>query len=241
MKNNGRKAGKGETTKVHTNVKDEALVKKRREQICKAALQAFAQNGFHETNLREITKLSGLAYGSIYNYVKTKDDILYLICDSILTDLFRRVERAFKSNTDPVEQVEAIIRAAIDHADEHRDAVMLIWQESKVLKISGHLPEVLERERSSLRIIAEVLERGSRLGVFKIPDPGITILVNILPLTSSAWALRSWNLGRISKSEYTEALIAFVLQGIGAVKGRDLRGLTTRSNRTKRVRKEVVA
>ena len=101
--------------------------------------------------------------------------------------------------------------------------------------------EVLERERSYLRIISEVLERGSRLGVFKFPDPGITILVNILPLTSSAWALRSWNLGRISKSEYTEALIAFVLQGIGAVKGKALKGVTTRANRTKRVPKEVVA
>src|SRR6266513_387005 len=117
MENITRKAGKG-AIKIHTNVKDEALVKTRREQICKAALQAFSQNGFHETNLREITKLSGLAYGSIYNYVKTKDDILYLICDSLLSDLFRRVEQASKSNSDPVGQVEAIIRATMDHADE---------------------------------------------------------------------------------------------------------------------------
>jgi TetR/AcrR family transcriptional regulator, cholesterol catabolism regulator len=233
MENKRRKAAKGKPTKIHTNVKDEALVEKRREQICKAALQAFAQNGFHETNLREITKLSGLAYGSIYNYVKTKDDILYLICDSILSDLFHRVEQASKSFSDPVEQVEAIIRAAMDHADEHREAVMLLWQESKVLKISGYLPEVVQRERSYLRIIAEVLERGTRLGVFNIPDSEITILVNILPLTCSTWALRSWNLGQTSKAEYTEALIDFVLQGIGVVRGKDLKRITTESRRAK--------
>jgi len=233
MENIRRRAGKGKPTKIHTNVKDEALVEKRREQICQAALQAFAQNGFHETNLREITKLSGLAYGSIYNYVKTKDDILYLICDSILSDLFHRVEQASKSFSDPVEQVEAIIRAAMDHADEHREAVMLLWQESKVLKISGYLPEVVERERSYLRIIAEVLERGTRLGVFNIPDSEITILVNILPLTCSTWALRSWNLGQTSKAEYTEALIDFVLQGIGVVRGKGLKRITTEPGRAK--------
>lgn len=232
MKNTIKKV-KGDAIKIHTNVKDEALVKKRREQICEAALQAFAQNGFHETNLRQITKLSGLAYGSIYDYVKTKDDILYLICDSILSDLSGRVEQAAKSNSDPIKQVEAIIRATMDHTDEYKDAVILIWQESKVMKISGHLPEVLKRERSYLNIITEVLERGNKLGIFKFPDPAITILVNILPLMSSAWALRRWNLGRISKSEYTEVLIDLVLQGVGAVRGRDSAMKATRANGTK--------
>ena len=95
MKNADKKSGKN--LKIHTNVKDEALVKVRREQICNAALQAFAENGFHETNLRKITKLSGLAYGSIYNYVKTKDDILYLICDTILDDLRKRWQERQKT------------------------------------------------------------------------------------------------------------------------------------------------
>jgi len=222
-----RKGKKPDAIKIHTNVKDEALVKKRREQICQAALQAFAQNGFHETNLRQITKLSGLAYGSIYDYVKTKDDILYLICDSILSDLSRRVEEAAKSSSDPVKQIEAIIRATMDHTDEYRDAVILIWQESKVMKLSGHLPEMLKKERGYLNIITEVLERGKQLGVFIFRDPAITILVNILPLMSSAWAVRRWNLGRISKSEYTDMIIDLVLQGIGVAGRRDLAEKTT--------------
>jgi AcrR family transcriptional regulator len=230
MKNAKKKAGKNRI-KIHTNVKDEALVKIRREQISKAAMQAFAENGFHETNLRQITKLSGLAYGSIYNYVKTKDDILYIICDSILSDLFRRIDEAVKTNSDPVDQIEAIIRATTDHADEHKDAVLLIWEESKVLKSSGWLPEIVEKERTYLKIIAEVLERGSRLGVFNIPEGEIPILVNILPLTSSTWALRRWNLGMISRTEYTEALIDFVLQGIGASRRRNLKSLTAAPKR----------
>lgn len=230
MKNAAKKAGKNRI-KIHTNVKDETLVKIRREQISKAAMQAFAENGFHETNLRQITKLSGLAYGSIYNYVKTKDDILYIICDGILSDLFRRIDEAVKTNSDPVDQIEAIIRATIAHADEHKDAVLLLWEESKVLKSSGWLPEIIEKEKTYLNIIAEVLERGSRLGVFNIPEGEIPILVNILPLTGSTWALRRWNLGTISRTEYTEALMDFVMQGIGASRRRNLKSLAAAPKR----------
>jgi AcrR family transcriptional regulator len=229
MKNADKKSGKN--LKIHTNVKDEALVKVRREQICNAAMQAFAENGFHETNLRKITKLSGLAYGSIYNYVKTKDDILYLICDTILDDLYRRIDEAVKTHTDPVAQIEGIIKATVDHADEHKDAVLLLWEESKVLKSSGWLRKVIEKEATYLKIITDVLENGSKLGVFSFPEGEIPILVNILPPTGLTWALRRWNLGNITKSEYTEALVDFVLQGIGASNSRKLRSVSAAPKR----------
>ena len=130
-----------------------------------------------------------------------------------------------KTNSDPVDQIEAIVRATIDYADEHKDEVLLMWEESKVLKSSGCLPQIIEKESSFLKIITEVLERGSRLGVFNIPQGEIPILVNILPLTGSTWALRRWNLGTISRSEYTEALMDFVMQGIGASKRINLKSV----------------
>ena len=214
MKAIRKKAVKDGRVRIPTSVKDDALVQKRREQICKAALQAFTKHGFHETNLRQVTKLAGLAYGSIYDYVESKDDILFLIYDSILSELYNRLEAAAMSTDDPVMQVKALLRAAMDHTDEYQDAILLLYQESRVLKTSGHLMEVFEKERSYLRIFAEVLERGARLGVFNLSN--IKIMENMIPLMCSAWALKRWNLQSISKAEYTETLSQFILQGIGA-------------------------
>jgi AcrR family transcriptional regulator len=200
--------------RIPTSVKDDALVQKRRDQICKAALQAFTKHGFHETNLRQVTKLAGLAYGSIYDYVESKDDILFLIYDSILSELYHQLEEAARSTDDPVMQVRALIKAAMDHTDEYQDAILLLYQESRVLKTSGHLSEVFEKERSYLKIFRDVLERGSKMGVFNLTN--VKIMENIMPLMCSTWALKRWNLQRISKEEYTEALTQFILQGIGA-------------------------
>ena len=211
MKNNS-KSTIGGIHRIHTSVKDEALVQKRREQICQAALKAFTENGFHETNLKQVTKLAGLAYGSIYDYVKTKDDILFLIYDMVLGELSQRLQEASKESDDPVEQIKALIKAAMEHTDEYQEAIILLYQESRVMKTSGHLPDVFGKERSYLRIFSEVLERGIKRGVFNIENSHI--LENVLPLMCSAWALKRWNLKGVTRAEYTEALARFVLQGI---------------------------
>ncbi|HWP43729.1 MAG TPA: TetR/AcrR family transcriptional regulator [Blastocatellia bacterium] len=225
MKSIRKKSVKDGRVMIPTSVKDEALVQKKREQICRAALQAFTKHGFHETNLRQVTKLAGLAYGSIYDYVESKDDILFLIYDSILSELYHRLEEAAKSSDDPVTQVKALLKAAMDHTDEYQDAILLLYQESRVLKTSGHLAEVFEKERSYLRIFAGVLERGSRLGVFNLSN--VRIMVNMIPLMCSAWALKRWNLKHITKEEYTESLTQFILQGIGASSKADAGAMAT--------------
>jgi AcrR family transcriptional regulator len=198
--------------KIATSVKDEALVEKRRQQIFEAALKAFADGGFHKTNLRQITKLADLAYGSVYDYVKTKDDILFLIYDNILGELYHALLEASGCSQDPKEQLRALIKAAMDHTDEYKDAIILLYQESRVMKTSGHLPEVFEKERSYLRLFVDILERGIEEGVFQVSN--VRLLENILPLMCSVWALKRWNLKGMTKEEYTDALIEFVLRGL---------------------------
>lgn len=239
MKAIRKKAVKDGRVRIPTSVKDEALVQKRREQICKAALQAFTKHGFHETNLRQVTKLAGLAYGSIYDYVESKDDILFLIYDNILSELYHRLDEAARSTDDPVMQVKVLLKAAMDHTDEYQDAILLLYQESRVLKTSGHLPEVFEKERSYLRIFAEVLERGSSLGVFNLNN--VRIMGNMIPLMCSAWALKRWNLQHITKAEYTESLTQFILQGIGASATADVGAMATALDGKHRKRERKVS
>lgn len=52
---------------VPAMVKDEVLIKKRREQMVKAAVQLFHEKGFHRTTTREIAKASGLASAHFTN------------------------------------------------------------------------------------------------------------------------------------------------------------------------------
>jgi AcrR family transcriptional regulator len=51
----------------------------RREEIMTAAKKVFARNGFHATTIADIAKEANLAYGSVYQYFDSKDDLFYAL------------------------------------------------------------------------------------------------------------------------------------------------------------------
>ena len=48
---------------------------RRRDEIMAAAKKVLASNGFHSTTIADIAKEANLAYGSIYQYFDSKDDL----------------------------------------------------------------------------------------------------------------------------------------------------------------------
>ncbi len=48
----------------------------RRMQILGAAMQCFAQKGYHKTTMQDICRQAGLSAGAVYNYFKGKDEII---------------------------------------------------------------------------------------------------------------------------------------------------------------------
>ncbi|MCX7711769.1 MAG: TetR/AcrR family transcriptional regulator [Clostridia bacterium] len=55
----------------------------KKEQICKAAIQLFNQNGFDKTPTSQIAKEAGVAIGTLFHHFKTKEELinsLYLRC-----------------------------------------------------------------------------------------------------------------------------------------------------------------
>jgi AcrR family transcriptional regulator len=51
----------------------------RRKQIMHAALVCAARKGFHQTSMRDICKEVGMSIGAVYNYYKSKEEILAAI------------------------------------------------------------------------------------------------------------------------------------------------------------------
>ncbi len=82
------------TKDIPTQVKDPELVDRRRRQIADAAVQLFIDNGFHKTTTRQIAGAAGFSIGSLYEYFASKEDILYMVCESIHAEVERGVPMA---------------------------------------------------------------------------------------------------------------------------------------------------
>jgi AcrR family transcriptional regulator len=100
---------------------DQAYLDARRGEILEAAVRCFSRQGFHRTTMRDIVRESKRSPGAIYNYFKSKEDIIESIAserrarerdmiaaardEATTVDVFRRIREAFFSPLkDPAER-----------------------------------------------------------------------------------------------------------------------------------------
>ncbi|MCW8085565.1 TetR/AcrR family transcriptional regulator [Sabulicella glaciei] len=87
--------------KIAAQVKDAELVSERHAHIAKAAVRVSRERGFHNATIRDVAIEAGLSQGSLYNYVRSKDDILYLVHQDLTSGYARDVEAAIAGLTEP--------------------------------------------------------------------------------------------------------------------------------------------
>lgn len=203
----------GLTKDIETVVKDQDLIGRRHSQICDAALKLFSRKGFHQTTVREVAEACGLGIGTLYSYIKTKEDILHLVYRRILETFEARMLQATHGIQDPRLQLKVALEETLKTYDECQDAVVLIYQESHALGRQG-LQGLFEVDRTYVGILREILERGTRAGQFAVKEPHL-LAVCILFLCA-VWDLKRWNLQGYRLDTVIDGLTNLVLNGINA-------------------------
>ena len=198
---------------IETVVQDKDLVAQRHDEIFRAASRIFISRGYHTATVREIAQEAGLSLGGLYSYIRTKEDILYLVFDKLTTTLRENMRHAIEGIEDPVEQITAALRADLKTTEQYQDEILLMYQETKSLDRASQ-QAVLSREADYVRFFEDILRAGYERGVFA-GHPQLS--ADIIAYLCSILALRRWNLRtRFSSAEVQDGLIQFVLRALGA-------------------------
>jgi AcrR family transcriptional regulator len=199
--------------RIATVVRDRQLVTQRHDEIFRAASKVFISRGYHQATVREIAREAGLSLGGLYAYIKTKEDILYLVFDKLTTTLRDNMRHAIEGIDDPVEQIRAALRADVETTEELQDEVLLMYQETKSLD-RGSRHAVLAREADYVKFFEGILQSGYDRGAFQ-GDPRLS--ADLIAYLCSIVALRRWNLRtRFTSDEVQAGLVEFVLRALGA-------------------------
>jgi AcrR family transcriptional regulator len=75
---------------------------RRRAQIRDAARACFAANGFHQTSMDDVIRASGLSAGAVYQYVRSKDDLVVEVAGDALAAIRRQLEALDPAEVDPL-------------------------------------------------------------------------------------------------------------------------------------------
>lgn len=202
---------------VTANVKDEALVRERRARIIRAAIPIFLRKGFYAATVRHIGRQARLTQGTIYNYVRSKGDILYLVCDQLVFAYQDAVRRAVGGIADPSTRLTEALRAIVEVMDAHQDSILLLYRESHSLDRTS-LHAILARVEEFIELFKQILGEASRNGRVKISD--LALAANIVTFLPTIVALRRWDLRRkVPKEEVIQGLTDFMMRGLGAELG----------------------
>jgi len=201
-----------DTTEVPTQIKNPELVQQRRRQIIDSTVQLFIEHGYHNTTTRMIAKASGFSIGSLYEYVSSKEDLLYLVCQTIHSEVNRAVEEALSRKGDERERLAEVIREYLYVCDKMSDHVLLMYQVTQFLPKKWE-QRVLENELNITKIFIDILGELSGQGDFpEFDDKTINLVGHNISVLGHMWAFRRWNLKNdYSIDEYIATQTDFIL------------------------------
>ncbi|WP_134683387.1 TetR/AcrR family transcriptional regulator [Brevibacillus migulae] len=195
-------------------VKDPKLIEKRREQIVEAAVDLFIHKGFHKTTTREIARASGFSIGTLYEYIESKEDVLYLVCDAIHAEVESRLREAITFNGTGLKIMKLALKSFFRVMDQMSDRVLLIYQETKSLPKEA-LRYVLRREEEISEIFGEILRRGIEDGSIQLDEKHVKLMADNIMVLGEMWVFRRWALKKhYTLEEYIEKQIALLLKEI---------------------------
>ena len=200
------------TRGIPTQIKNPDLVERRHRQIVDAAVQLFIKQGFHKTTTRQIARAANFSIGSLYEYVASKEDILYLVCDAIHAEVERGVSEAMSRAARGLNSLAEVIREYFLVCHRMSDHILLIYKETQSLPPQWR-KKILENEVRITGIFIEVMARLISSG--DLPhqnEHSVELVAHNISVLGHMWAFRRWFLARhYSIEDYIALQTEFIL------------------------------
>jgi AcrR family transcriptional regulator len=136
----------------------------KRRQILDAAIRVFARQGFHSTRVSDIADEAGVAYGLVYHYFKSKDEVLNELFSERWSLLLSAIEETDREGATPRDKLEAVAGFIVDSYRHDPELMKVIIVEvTRAANSFGrtHLPEIRRAYDSIAKIVAEGQEAGA--------------------------------------------------------------------------------
>jgi AcrR family transcriptional regulator len=180
-----------------------------RERILTTAADVF-QQGYHATSLDDVAVRLGVTKPAIYHYFPSKEHLLSELYDRVVSLSVARLKAIARTDSPPVEKLEAMLRAHIGLVAEQLPLFTVFFREEKNLP-EAYRRQVLPKQRAYGRMMVDVYREGVRAGAFRDVDPVVA--------TSALLAMGNWLYhwyrpdGRLSPKEIADIMVTLAMAG----------------------------
>ncbi len=165
-------------------------IAKRRHEIFHQVVNVSVKKGFHETSMREIAEAAGLGKSSLYDYFKTKDEILVYFFEDQLNDLTNEAQKVALQNLSADKRLRQIMEIHIESLQANKNLFLKLTQESQRLRPQSQ-KQVQEKRYAYQDLVRALIDEGIREGIFRKVNSLLAARLLISGMSSVIYGSRS--------------------------------------------------
>ncbi|MGW1840320.1 TetR/AcrR family transcriptional regulator [Streptomyces sp. BBFR2] len=181
--------------------------------LVRAAVEAFAERGYHATTTRDIAGRAGMSPAALYIHYRTKEELLYRISGIGHEKALAIMAEAAAADGSAAERLAGAVRTFVRWHAEHHTTARVIQYELQALG-PEHYAEITALRRRTDRLLRQIIQDGADSGEFRAEDvPGTTLAVLSLCVDVARWFTAD---GRRTPDEVGVLYAGLVLRMVGA-------------------------
>ncbi|ORT60062.1 TetR/AcrR family transcriptional regulator [Streptomyces sp. CB03238] len=178
-----------------------------------AAVEAFAERGYHATTTRDIAGRAGMSPAALYIHYKTKEELLHRISRIGHVKALEILQAAADGPGTATERLADAVRSFVRWHAGRRTTARVVQYELESLS-DEHRAEIFELRRKSDAAVRRIINEGVAAGEFDVPDvSGTTLAVLSLCIDVARWFSTG---GRRTPDEVGALYADLVLRMVGA-------------------------
>lgn len=162
---------------------------KRRHEIFHQVVNVFLRKGFQETSMREIAEAAGLGKSTLYDYFKTKDEILVYYFEDQLNDLMVEAQQIAIQNKTADRRLREITQMHMEFLQANKNLFLKMSMEVQRLKLESQ-KKIQEKRHAYQDLIRALIDEGIREGAFRKVDALVAARILITSMTPVVFTSR---------------------------------------------------
>lgn len=183
----------------------------RKEVIIRKASELFKEKGYKASGMRELAEVLGIEAASLYNHIKSKSELLHLICFEVANRYTIKMDEIEHKKGSSLQKIEELLRFLIHEMVNNYQDVYVCDREWKYLE-EPYLSNFQAQRRTYRKRIAAIIEKGIHLDEIKDIDSPTAVLIMLHAISG----IESWHRSKqkISAIDLEENMISILISGL---------------------------
>lgn len=187
--------------------------KRRNKEVVDAAARVFHERGYADSSVQDVADELGILKGSLYYYIRTKEDLLFWLLEEVHEDVEKILEEvAAAEDLAPLDRLALYIRRQVEHNASNLIKISVYYHDADQLS-DERRTDIVKRRKVHERFVEDMIVAAQKAGdVSKKADA--RVLANCV-FANVIWIYRWYQpRGRIKKAELADLCVNYALGGL---------------------------